>query len=242
MCCRLGRTYRVWHDWVASAHANGRQENTVTLLGQGRTCDVYDLGDDTVLRARRDRRSIEHEALVMRHVHNHGFPCPRVHRAAGAEMVLDRVHGPTMTDDLMREPTDDRARAAAIALAGLHDRLHTVPPLDGHDGRILHLDLHPDNVVVTGAGPVLIDWTNADTGPAEVDIAMTWVILEPYARTVLPVRWLCEAFLEAAGQALARRGLDRAAGRRLADPNLTDNERTAVRALLDREHGADWNA
>jgi len=214
----------------------------VRLLGQGRACDVYNLGDGTVLRIRRDGWSVEHEALVMRHVHDHDFPCPRVHRAAGAEMVLDRVDGPTMADDLFREPTEEHARGAGIVLADLHERLHAVPPLDGSDGRILHLDLHPDNVVLTGAGPVLIDWTNADVGPVEVDIAMTWVILEPYARTIPPVRWLCEAFLEAAGHALARRGLARAAGYRLADPNLTDDERTAVGELLDREHGVDPNA
>ena len=207
------------------------------LLGQGRNCDVYDLGDGTVLRRRRDGRSVEHEALVMQHVRDHGFPCPRVHHAAGPEMVLDRIDGPTMADQLLRQPTDEHARAAGAILAGLHRRLHTVPPPAGNNEPILHLDLHPENVVLTDAGPVLIDWTNAVTGLVELDIAMTWVILEPFARDVPLARGLCDAFLDAVGHAVARRGLAQAVASRLADPNLTDDERTVVHAMSDEEGG-----
>ena len=43
---------------------------------------------------------------------------------------------------------------------------------------LLHLDLHPQNVVLTGQGPVIIDWEGASHGPAVADIAMTWVIVK----------------------------------------------------------------
>ncbi len=31
--------------------------------------------------------------------------------------------------------------------------------------RIVHLDLHPGNVMLTAGGPVVIDWTNVAAGP-----------------------------------------------------------------------------
>ncbi|MBQ0902016.1 phosphotransferase [Micromonospora sp. U21] len=44
---------------------------------------------------------------------------------------------------------------------------------------LLHLDLHPLNVLVTEAGDVsgVLDWANAAAGPAVLDRARTWSIL-----------------------------------------------------------------
>jgi aminoglycoside phosphotransferase (APT) family kinase protein len=42
---------------------------------------------------------------------------------------------------------------------------------------VLHLDLHPANVMLTGGGPVVIDWTNARVGPAGADVAMAYLIM-----------------------------------------------------------------
>ena len=47
------------------------------------------------------------------------------------------------------------------------------------DGTTLcHGDFHPDNVVMTGRGPVIIDWATAATGPPEADVARTIMLLE----------------------------------------------------------------
>lgn len=53
------------------------------LLAPGRDCDVFDLGDGTVLRRRRDGRVPAREPELMRHVREHGYPCPAVVRAEG---------------------------------------------------------------------------------------------------------------------------------------------------------------
>jgi aminoglycoside phosphotransferase (APT) family kinase protein len=63
------------------------------------------------------------------------------------------------------------ARHARV-LARLHDQLHQIAPPAGlrrpfgAGERIMHLDLHPGNVMLTPEGPVVIDWTNAAAGPA----------------------------------------------------------------------------
>ncbi len=43
------------------------------------------------------------------------------------------------------------------------------------------MDLHPDNVILGARGPVGIDWRNATEGPADLDVAMTAVILAQVA-------------------------------------------------------------
>jgi aminoglycoside phosphotransferase (APT) family kinase protein len=207
------------------------------LIAQGRTCDIFDCTDGTVLRRQRDGRSLESEATVMRHAAAHGFPCPTLHRVDGADMVLDHLDGQTMAQALMADPSPERLRDAGRQLATLHARLHEVPPLQTDDGCLLHLDLHPENVMLTDEGPVVIDWTNATDGPPELDLAMTWVILEPL-RVFPQVGDLLDAFLHAAGRGAARRGLSDAVRRRLLDPNVTDDERLAVRALLADAHGS----
>jgi aminoglycoside phosphotransferase (APT) family kinase protein len=207
----------------------------VDLLASGRDCDVFDLGDGTVLRRQRKGRSLEHEAEVMRHVRALGYPCPEVHRAEGTDLVMDRIDGPTMLADLLADLSVDRAVAAGATLGGLHQRLHELPALEGH-GTQLHLDLHPDNVMLTGAGPTVIDWSNATGGDPAFDLAMTWLIIVPFLGLGLPeVSALLDSFLEAVDIERARSGLAQAARRRFADPNLLDHERVAVQAMLDEE-------
>lgn len=207
------------------------------LIAEGRDCDVFDLGDGSVLRRCRNGRSLEAEAAVMRHVTAHGFPCPAVRRVDGPDMVLDRIEGRTMADELIADATSERLRDAGHLLADLHSRLHEIPPLAADRGTVLHLDLHPQNVMMAGEQSVVIDWTNATDGPPELDLAMTWVILEPLASVFPPVGDLLATFLDTAGRAPARRGLESAVRRRLADGNVTDDERSAVRNLLARVQG-----
>ena len=47
---------------------------------------------------------------------------------------------------------------------------------DGGD-RLVHLDLHPLNVILSSRGPVVIDWANAARGEGLSDVAVTYVLL-----------------------------------------------------------------
>jgi len=42
---------------------------------------------------------------------------------------------------------------------------------------IVHLDLHPMNVMLAARGPVVIDWANASRGHALSDACLTYVLL-----------------------------------------------------------------
>jgi aminoglycoside phosphotransferase (APT) family kinase protein len=153
------------------------------LLARGRDADIFEYGTALVVRRARDGRSIAHEADVMEHVRRAGYPVPEVHevRAGGTELVMDKVDGPSMLQAMLRRPW--RQDAMAAMLAELHLRLGAIDAPPGlrqtPDGgsAVVHLDLHPLNVIMARSGPVVIDWANAGRGLPATDVAQTWVIL-----------------------------------------------------------------
>jgi aminoglycoside phosphotransferase (APT) family kinase protein len=207
----------------------------VRLLAKGRAADVYDRGDGTVLRRYRESADTQHEALLMRRLQAASFPVPAVVSADGPDLVMERLDGPTMLADLSRRPW--RLQRHADLLADLMRRLHAIPVVGG---QVLHGDLHPDNVILTARGPVVIDWSNARIGPWAEDVAMTWLIVA----ASVPDGGLWQRRLAAAGQGLfARRfvrhfdpapvrdALPAVTATRLRDPHVTGVEAERVRRL-----------
>lgn len=220
---------------------------TGPLIGRGRAADVYDVGDGRVLRRYRTPTSCEHEFAVMVRLRACGYPVPEVFSVDGHDLVMERLEGRTMLAALASAPW--RAARYGRILADLHRRLGAVEiPADldlpvrftacrdvERDGCVVtHLDLHPDNVMLTATGAVVFDWSNACLAPPGTDVAMTWLLtgtsevdaprwLRPIAGVVR--RRLLAAFLRSVGglpdPALVRAVL----AHRLADPNVLPTER-----------------
>ena len=220
---------------------------TAVLLAEGRSATVHDLGNGWVLRRSRDRTAdVATEAAALRLAARAGIPVPAVRRAEGPDLELTHVRGPSLLRALLDDPSG--AGRAGRLLAGLHRRLDGVPapvatglPMPaGRPGRLLHGDLHPGNVLLGDAGPVLVDWTDAGTGPGEHDTATTWLVLtcldpeEPGARAALePLRRpLLAAFLDGIDRAAAAAAVPAVAARRLADRATTEEERARIRAFV----------
>ncbi len=226
-----------------------------TLVGSGRNADVYDVGDGRVLRRYRDgrdTRAVEREAAVMTHARACGVPVPEVFDVSGADIVMERAVGPTMLDVVGRRPWTLRAQARL--LARLHELVHQVPasglaglPLwspfgeePGDNHVLLHRDLHPQNVILTGTGPVIIDWGGASYGPAIADVALTWVIV---GYSEVPPAPRIQVAVMRTFQAAFTRSFVRAAGPvdeswrhtairlRLADPNTLPTEAVRLERL-----------
>jgi len=151
-----------------------------TPLASGREADVFALDDKRVLRRYRREADTSAEAATMAYVGSLGYPVPQVFETRGNEMVLERLYGPTMaqafaTGDLTLE-------AGAEMLADLLRSLHELPPWQESPGDcVLHLDLHPENVLLTGRGPVVIDWCNARLGEADLDTGLSALIVAQVA-------------------------------------------------------------
>jgi tRNA A-37 threonylcarbamoyl transferase component Bud32 len=152
------------------------------LVGAGRAADVYAIGTGRVLRrVRYPRYDSVPEATIMRHLAAHGFPVPEVFDADGPDLVMERLDGRDMLIDLGKRPW--LARKHARLLAGMHNALHQIEApagmrqLFGPGNRVMHLDLHPGNVMLTSRGPYVIDWPNASAGPGGADVAMAYLIM-----------------------------------------------------------------
>jgi len=198
---------------------------------------VYALDEHTVLRRYTRRNVPDEEVAIIQLVRANGFPTPEVISHAGPDLVLERVDGPTMRADLERDVS--QLAAHARTLAELHRRLHEIaaPPwLEpvGPGDSVLHLDLHPENVLMGARGPQVIDWANARRGHWADDVAQTVVILagalvpEPIAAAV-PV--FVDAFLARFDRGEVRAHLAAAITRRTQDVNLTEEEKDAARRV-----------
>jgi aminoglycoside phosphotransferase (APT) family kinase protein len=210
---------------------------SVQPIASGRDADVFAVDAATVLRRYRDGgRRCEPEAAIMEWVRSHGYPVPRVHSIDGPDMVLDWVRGPTMLSSISAGTTtpDD----AGGVLADLHSRLHALPPppRPGVGGVIRHLDLHPDNVIESSTGPVVIDWRNSDIGPASVDVAVSAVIIAQVAvstrEDASKAHHLLDAYLAHVGS-LEPSSLDQAIAYRSADSNMSCAEVALLRSVAE---------
>jgi Phosphotransferase enzyme family len=231
------------------------------LVGKGRAADVYDVGRGRVLRRYRETDKyrvdvaeiVSKEAAVMRHLRSNGYPVPEVFDAHGADLVLQRLNGVTMLVDLQSHPW--RVHRHADSMVELHRRLVAVP-VDGlaaPEGEleirfeppeaIVHLDFHPDNVMLTADGPIVFDWTNAALGPAAADVAHAWIVAAtstvegPWWMRVVGERLrrrFVDRFVDGCGRAAAIALLPAMGKYRLADRNTFPEEAARVRDLVTR--------
>ncbi|WP_460065030.1 phosphotransferase [Streptomyces sp. YKOK-I1] len=207
----------------------GRAPVPGRLLGSGRTADVYEIDGAWVLRrAREDWCDAAAEAAVMEHVRRHGYPAPAVRTTASrTDLVLERLEGPTMLQ-AFAAGTLDCATGGAV-LARLLRELHAVPggSPSGPGLRVLHLDLHPENVILTAGGPRVIDWGTAEDGDPGLDWGMSAVILAQAAVSAEPYAAAAGATLTALladPSGLDEEGLGEALRRRAANPTMSEEE------------------
>ena len=214
------------------------------LLASCRDSDIFECGPGLVLRRSRRGHSMATEARTMEYARAQGYPVPAVEEISddGTDLVMERLTGTSMVAAISRRPWTI-ARQGTV-LADLHRRLHEIPAPDwlppapcGEGDRLLHLDLHPLNVMVTAKGPVVIDWPNAVRGDGPVDVALTWVLMAcggvPFGRVKAAVlgrgrRVLVDAFLRGFELDAARRQLADVVDWKVKDPNMTDVERQAM--------------
>ena len=149
-------------------------------IGSGCDADIFEFGPTALLRRPRDGRDISEERAIMQYVYDNGFPVPRVFTHDDPSViVMERVFGPLMRDDLSRRPWLLCRHANNLAsLACQLGDLHAPDWLTSSHGAgdsVVHLDLSAGNVIISKRGPVVIDWGNARRGGRRLDAAYTWL-------------------------------------------------------------------
>ena len=185
----------------------------------------------------------------MEYVRAQGFPIPAIEEvgADGFDIVMERIDGANMVSAIQRRPWTIRGQGRV--LADLHRQLHSLEAPDwmpdapvGQGERLLHLDLHPLNVIMSPKGPVVIDWTNACRGDPAVDVAVTWVLMVagdvpargPMGRLLARIRSvLVESFLADTDVAGAKGVMRDVVGWKVSDPHLSAVEQRRMWQLVD---------
>ena len=188
----------------------------------------------------------------MEYVRGQGYPVPAVDELSedGRDLVIERIHGPSLADAMMRAPW--RLRRYGGTLAELHLRLHDIAAPDflraapvGSGEAIVHLDLHPLNVMMGPKGPVVIDWANAARGDGWVDAALAWLLVAG-ARIpgrLLPalVGWtrtfVVEGFLANLDRAAVMAVAEDALRFKVTDPNMSPAEIETMTRVVARARG-----
>jgi len=193
------------------------------------------------------------EARVMEYVRSQGFPVPGVEEVSddGLSMVMERIEGADMVSQMSKRPWTIPRQGRL--LADLHRRLHGLPAPDwlgdapvGRGNRILHLDLHPLNVMISPTGPVVIDWTGASRGDPAVDVATAWVLMAaaevPTGRLIATVlgrarSLLVKSFIRSFDLDEVRRIISEVVTWKVSDPHMSAAEQARMWQVVEEaEH------
>jgi len=188
-----------------------------TLIGAGRTADVYAWGEQHVLKLYQEWMPdvpIEREFTITRLAKEAGLPVPAADEMLRIDgrlgIVFERVRGTSLLKILEARPWE--LISIARLLAEYHARMHacSLPPeapgqreqieqgiawakdlseSQKHNllsilarlpdtNALCHGDFHPDNIIITEHGPVIIDWMTGRRGCALADVTRTVLLLQ----------------------------------------------------------------
>jgi uncharacterized protein (TIGR02172 family) len=186
------------------------------LIGQGRTSEVFEWGQDKILklfRAGLPKIAIENEYEVSINIYKQLNLTPKVYELIEIDnrsgIIYERINGITMMKVIASKPW--KVKKEAQRLAELHksiqqkvdfklfnyktrlkDNIFNTDLLQDdiktrlyeyidelEDGNMLcHGDFHPDNVLITKNGEIIIDWMTATQGNPLTDIARTSIMFK----------------------------------------------------------------
>ncbi len=130
-------------------------------------------------------------ALVVERVHGEsllGRVLQQPHKLVPLARLLGDLHADLAAVRIEKLPAlrtklAERIDNVAALSTGLKQLLlNKLSGLPGEDG-LCHGDFHPDNVILSTRGPIIIDWLDATHGPATADAARSHLLLSLAAPT-----------------------------------------------------------
>ena len=218
------------------------------LIGIGSEWEVRHYGPDHVIRTSTQDKDLSREAEALEVVGSAGFPAPELsEKITPSSIVIERIDGPTMLEDLTSRPW--MLNRHAKNLARLHKALGNIVAPPSWEGvsegeSVVHLDLHPGNIKISNGSPVVLNWGRSARGSSSFDAAVTYVILRTAESKNGRLNRLlisglrkrfANIFIKEFGAAEVLDRVREAAELRLLDSSLSVAEREAVFALARDE-------
>lgn len=233
---------------IIAQQATGVGRDLGGLINVGHEWELRQYGALHVAKVAAKGADFTREAQALQILEKTQVPSPALAKVLSpSSIVIERVDGPTMLEDVISRPWTLTRHAKN--LARLHRALGSITAPDNWEkvtegNSLVHLDLHPGNVKLRNGKPVVINWNRASRGSPAFDAAVTYVILRTADSRIAGSRRLvvsslrsrfAQAFIKEFGAAEVQDHITEAAELRLLDQNLPNNEREAVFALARGE-------
>lgn len=242
------RNLRGLRKKIIERQQTGTEMEPAGLINIGSEWELRHYGPDQVVRTSTHELDLSREAEALEILADAGFPVPNLtKRLSKSSLVIERIDGPTMLEDLIARPWTLSRHAKN--LARLHRALGKInAPPDwervSQGDSIVHLDLHPAAIKMRSGRPVVLNWYRAARGSPAFDAAVTYVILRTaqsdngrLGRLLVSSlrKRFAKIFIKEFGAEEVLACVREAAELRLLDVNLSSNEREAVFALARDE-------
>ncbi len=212
-----GRVLKLFHDWASDDRAEREYRITRAVHAAGLPAPaVYELV--TV----ENRRGIVFERLDGVSMLVHFQPTPwkmfaAVRQVADLQAKIQASPGPMELPSQRERLRAGIAKSPALTAAQKQQALDALAKLP--DGTATcHGDFHPENILFTARGPMVIDWGSASRGDPLGDVACTarlFQIADLPSWTPWYMHWLLKGFRVLLHQAYINRSLQHHAGTRL---------------------------
>lgn len=185
------------------------------LIGQGRTAELFEYGDNKILKIyglSMPKDSCEKEFIITQNVYNQFNICPKAYELIESDgregAIYERITGKTLLNNMLSNVFKINSMSRQLAhyhcsmqapvnfkLLTVQEKLkrdiknnselsdgvkrHVYEYIDKlpTDNVLCHFDFHPDNIMMSDKGPVIIDWMTACVGDKLADVARTGILL-----------------------------------------------------------------
>ncbi|KKO51815.1 phosphotransferase family protein [Paenibacillus sp. DMB20] len=182
---------KIFHDHICSMHEAQKEASHAEMINdlnlrtpkysgsieyEGKPCLIYERIDGpTMLRQiEASKSSVSYYARLMAQLHFEMHKVEITRTSNLKDEITNRINMTSKIKESEKQP--------------VHAILGALP----EGNAICHYDFHPDNIILSSNGPIIIDWINVLIGHPAADVARSSMMIQSHALPPNAPRWLNE--------------------------------------------------